>query len=159
MPTPDHRTPNAISTEVEMARIDATLNALVKEGEAEAALAAAHVLEAAADEEHHAIDFTEQGISPKTPPSIRRAHNYLNAHFANCSSLVTVTRRPDTGQLVGHDGSHHLRQSQTPIATSSGEWPIDSVGREQPRFPPIHIEADVPPSPDLQCLQRLGCRT
>lgn len=53
--------------EVEKARIEATLNALKQEGEAEAALAAAHVLEAAADEENHAVDITEQGVSSVIP--------------------------------------------------------------------------------------------
>ncbi|ROI62514.1 hypothetical protein DPX16_5187 [Anabarilius grahami] len=118
--------------EVEKARIEATLNALMKEGEAEAALAAAHVLEAAADEEHHAIDFTEQGISPKTPPSIRRARDYVNAHFANFSLQVKEEEKPDTRQLVSHNDSHHLQQSQTPVASSPGALFVhSSIGLSQ----------------------------
>ncbi|XP_028972283.2 uncharacterized protein LOC114829937 [Esox lucius] len=136
-----------IDMEVENARIEATLKALKKEGEAEAALAAAHVLEAAADEEHHAIDLTEQGISPKMPPSIRRAQDYVKAHFADFSSLVKQEEKPDTGQLVSHNDSHHLQQSQTPVATSPGEHLIDFVDREQLKFPPTHIKMDIPPQP------------
>ncbi|XP_077080710.1 uncharacterized protein LOC143733040 [Siphateles boraxobius] len=133
-----------IDMEVEKARIEATLNALKKEGEAEAALAAAHVLEAAADEEHHAIDLTDQSISPKTPPSIRRARDYVNAHFTNVSSEVKE-ERPDTGQLVSHDDSRHLQQSQTPVASSPDEHLTDFVGREQLMSPPTHIKMDITP--------------
>lgn len=136
-----------IDMEVEKARIKATLNALKKEGEAEAVLAAAHVLEAAADEEHHAIDLTEQGISPKTPPSIRRAQDYVNDHFTNFSLQVKEEEKPDTGQLVSYNDSHHLQQSHTPVASSPGEHLTDFVDREQLKSPPTHIKMDISPQP------------
>ncbi|RXN13488.1 hypothetical protein ROHU_009677 [Labeo rohita] len=135
-----------IDIEVEKARIEATLNALKKEGEAEAALAAAHVLEAAADEEHHAIDLTEQGISPRTPPSIRRARDYVNAHFTNFSSQVKE-EKPDTGQLVSHNDSHYLQQNQKPVASSPGEHLTDFVDREQLKSPSTYIKMDISPQP------------
>ncbi|RXN35870.1 hypothetical protein ROHU_003454 [Labeo rohita] len=135
-----------IDIEVEKARIEATLNALKKEGEAEAALAAAHVLEAAADEEHHAIDLTEQGISPRTPPSIRRARDYVNAHFTNFSSQVKE-EKPDTGQLVSHNDSHYLQQNQKPVASSPGEHLTDFVDREQLKSPSTYIKMDISSQP------------
>ncbi|XP_025754388.1 uncharacterized protein LOC106097728 isoform X2 [Oreochromis niloticus] len=140
-----------IDMEVEKARIEATLNALKKEGEAEAALAAAHVLEAAADEEHDAVDLTEQGVSSKTPPSIRRAQDYVNAHFANCSLVVNEDGKPDTGQLVGNNDAQHLRQSQPPVASSPGEHLADFVDQKQPKSSPIHRKTDIStlPQPSL----------
>ncbi|XP_025752917.1 uncharacterized protein LOC106097899 isoform X4 [Oreochromis niloticus] len=140
-----------IDMEVEKARIEATLNALKKEGEAEAALAAAHVLEAAADEEHDAVDLTEQGVSSKTPPSIRRAQDYVNAHFADCSLVVNEDRKPDTGQPVGNNDAQHLRQSQPPVASSPGGHLAGFVDQEQPKSPPIHRKTDIStlPQPSL----------
>lgn len=66
--------------DVEKARIEATLNALKQEGEAEAALAAAEVLEAAAKETFHSITLMTPGIS-NTPPSVRRAQEFVDTHF------------------------------------------------------------------------------
>lgn len=52
--------------EVEKARIEATLNALKQESEAQAALAAAQVLEAAAEEAlRSAVDLKDTGIPVK----------------------------------------------------------------------------------------------
>nr|XP_054599441.1 uncharacterized protein LOC107388426 [Nothobranchius furzeri] len=115
----------------EKARIEATLNALKIEGEAEAALAAAHVLEVAADEEHNAVDVTEQGIS-KTPP-IRRTQDYVNAHFANIGLEVNEDRKPNTGQLV--------------IGSPPGDHLIDFVDQKQSKTPPTHRKNDISTQP------------
>ncbi|XP_077379067.1 uncharacterized protein LOC144019709 [Festucalex cinctus] len=70
-----------IDVEVEKARIEATLDALKQEGEAEAALAAAEVLEAAAEEALHPTNLVSPGIPGTTPPSIRRAQEFVDTHF------------------------------------------------------------------------------
>ncbi|XP_077367334.1 uncharacterized protein LOC144010755 [Festucalex cinctus] len=70
-----------IDMEVEKARIEATLDALKQEGEAEAALAAAEVLEAAAEEALHPTNLVSPGIPGTTPPSIRRAQEFVDTHF------------------------------------------------------------------------------
>lgn len=66
--------------EVERVRIDATLNALKEEGEAEAALAAANVLEAAVD-----LDVKERirksSDFSSAQQSLQRTSEYVNAHF------------------------------------------------------------------------------
>lgn len=71
-----------IDMEVERTRIDATLNALKEEGEAEAALAAAKVLEAAAENESSKADTA---IGPPLSPAVskQRTDDYTDAHFSH----------------------------------------------------------------------------
>ncbi|KAF3840151.1 hypothetical protein F7725_018868 [Dissostichus mawsoni] len=71
-----------VDMEVEKARIDATLNALKEEGEAEATSAAANVLEAAVD-----IEFKEHQNKSShfssAQQSMQRTSEYVNAHYNN----------------------------------------------------------------------------
>lgn len=71
-----------VDMEVEKARIDATLHALKEEGEAEAASAAANVLEAAVD-----IAFKEHQKKSShfssAQQSMQRTSEYVNAHYNN----------------------------------------------------------------------------
>ncbi|KAL7882933.1 hypothetical protein SRHO_G00005910 [Serrasalmus rhombeus] len=98
-----------IDMEVEKARIEATLNALKEEGEAEAALAAAQVWEAAAEEALQPTEFVNPGILVTTPPSIRRTQEYVNAHFHN-SHDVKGKETIDTGQP--NSTSNHIRSDE-----------------------------------------------
>ncbi|KAK0144243.1 hypothetical protein N1851_017385 [Merluccius polli] len=71
-----------IDIEVEKARIEARLNALKQEGEAEAALAAARVLEAAA-EGFDDRELTTPAIPATTPEPVKRTEEYIKTHFDN----------------------------------------------------------------------------
>ncbi|XP_028311965.1 uncharacterized protein LOC114468978 [Gouania willdenowi] len=114
-----------IDMEVEKARIEATLNALKVEGEAEAALAAAQVLEAAADEAaHSAVDLADISIPVKTPPSMRRAQDFVNTHFNDDQGLLEEEEKNET-RPVSHQNDTHKRYMDT----------------GQPRYPENHTRA------------------
>ncbi|XP_028328031.1 uncharacterized protein LOC114478897 isoform X2 [Gouania willdenowi] len=114
-----------IDMEVEKARIEATLNALKVEGEAEAALAAAQVLEAAADEAaHSAVDLADISIPVKTPPSMRRAQDFVNTHFNDDQGLLEEGEKNET-RPVSHQNDTHKRYKDT----------------GQPRYPEYHTRA------------------
>ncbi|XP_028304259.1 uncharacterized protein LOC114464360 isoform X2 [Gouania willdenowi] len=114
-----------IDMEVEKARIEATLNALKVEGEAEAALAAAQVLEAAADEAaHSAVDLADISIPVKTPPSMRRAQDFVNTHFNDDQGLLEEEEKNET-RPVSHQNDTHKRYMDT----------------GQPRYPEKHTRA------------------
>ncbi|XP_057705631.1 uncharacterized protein LOC130923721 [Corythoichthys intestinalis] len=109
-----------IDMEVEKARIEATLHALKTEGEAEAALAAAKVWEATFEEEERAkVDLSEQGVFSKTPPSIRRAQEYVHAHFDDQRVQADGTQTPNTEHLVRHNDSQQPENSPK----SAGAFP------------------------------------
>ncbi|XP_063749732.1 uncharacterized protein LOC134871071 [Eleginops maclovinus] len=69
-----------IDMEVEKARIEARLNALKQEGEAEAALAAARVLEAAAEGPDDR-ELTTPAIPVTTHDPVKRVAEYIKTHF------------------------------------------------------------------------------
>ncbi|TWW54221.1 hypothetical protein D4764_0192240 [Takifugu flavidus] len=81
--------------EMEKTRLAATINALMQEGEAKAALAAARVLEAAV------LDQTESDESPEVPATIATAasctQEYVNTHFHNETNMEDETK-PDKEQ-------------------------------------------------------------
>ncbi|XP_057700851.1 uncharacterized protein LOC130921225 [Corythoichthys intestinalis] len=109
-----------IDMEVEKARIEATLHALKTEGEAEAALAAAKVWEATFEEEERAkVDLSEQGVFSKTPPSIRRAQEYVHAHFDDQRVQADGTQTPNNEHLVRHNDSQQPQNSPK----SAGAFP------------------------------------
>ncbi|XP_030582792.1 uncharacterized protein LOC115778696 [Archocentrus centrarchus] len=72
-----------IDMEVERARLDATLNALKEEGEAEAALAAAKVLETAAVNEDSKSEVGITGPPLASAVSRQRTDEYINTHFGH----------------------------------------------------------------------------
>ncbi|XP_051803959.1 uncharacterized protein LOC127533925 isoform X1 [Acanthochromis polyacanthus] len=76
-----------IEMEVEKARMDATLNALKEEGEAEAALAAAEVSEAAADLDEE--NEKELSCFSSARDKLQRTKEYVNAHFIDKQENIT----------------------------------------------------------------------
>ncbi|XP_034060527.1 uncharacterized protein LOC117538732 [Gymnodraco acuticeps] len=88
-----------VDMEVEKARIDATLHALKEEGEAEAASAAANVLEAAVD-----IEFKEHQNKSShfslAQQSMQRTSEYVNAHYNNQENYE-----------MGHQTNHEEQQA------------------------------------------------
>lgn len=84
--------------ETRKARMEAELNALKQEGEAEAALAAARVLEAAALEQSDFVDTSE----PPAAASVR-TEEYVRSHFHNNTNIKTEEQhnKPDDSE-EGH---------------------------------------------------------
>lgn len=124
-----------IDIEVEKARIDATLNALKKEGEAKAALAAAEVLEAAAEEVLPSSKLVTPGIPVTTPPSTRRAQEFVDTHFSSGQD-VKEEEKADTGQQFNTNqpdtNSHNPDLSKTLAAVHTREYFADPTPRERP---------------------------
>lgn len=110
--------------EVEKARMEAKLNALKQEGEgeAEATLAAARVLEAAV------LDQSDD-LAPRAE-SINRTEEYVKSHFQNNSNTKNETNDKEEYEI---DKSHDIDPNQQSAAVYSHEYPTSPHPRWQPR--------------------------
>ncbi|XP_073763460.1 uncharacterized protein [Danio rerio] len=121
-----------IDMEVEKARMEAKLNALKQEGEAEAALAAARVLEAAVLEQP---EFVEPPNLPATATSVSRTEEYVKSHFHNNTNMKP--EKMDKEEDDTHN-SHNVEPSQPHTAPDSCEYTNRSPPACQSRFSPPH---------------------
>ncbi|XP_026036546.1 uncharacterized protein LOC113029762 [Astatotilapia calliptera] len=119
--------------EVEKARMEAALNALKQEGEAEAALAAARVLEAAV------LDQAESVKPPDIPATIAaavsRTQEYVDTHFHNNTNMEGESKH-SREQKCDLDNTHTTGPDIS--AAAARGYPPSSPPVWQPKLPPPH---------------------
>ncbi|KAK0140410.1 hypothetical protein N1851_022619 [Merluccius polli] len=129
--------------EMEKTRLVATMNALKQEGEAEAALAAARVLEAAL------VDQAEFVERPDVPATIAmddsRTQEYVKTHFHNDANMEDKTK-PDMKQEWDMN-NNNVRPSTPTAMTHAREYLPISPSIKHPSQTFSHIGAYNTPSP------------
>lgn len=117
-----------IDMEVEKARMEAALNALKQEGEAEAALAAARVLEAAV------LDQAESVKPPDIPAAVSHTQEYVDTHFHNNTNMEGESEH-SRGQKCDLDNTHTTGPD---ISAAVRRYLPSSPPVWQPKLPPSH---------------------
>lgn len=133
-----------IDMRVEWTQIDATLNALKEESVAEAAPAAAKVLEAAAENEG---GKGEMAIGPPLSPAVSRqcTDDYINTHFSHQKEDKRETVNPLQAQYKDTlDDSQRMLQSILSLTTQCFKLP---KATQYPISPHANVNAF---SPNLQ---------
>lgn len=103
-----------IDMQVEKARIEATLNALKEECEAEAASAEAQVFEAAADLEQCDL-MSKASRSQLSKQSVQRTGEYIQAHFTTSQNRVSaqIDEGEEAAPLPQHNTEDHYGSLNT----------------------------------------------
>ncbi|KAL3996892.1 hypothetical protein ACER0C_009548 [Sarotherodon galilaeus] len=121
-----------IDMEVEKARMEAALNALKQEGEAEAALAAARVLEAAV------LDQAESVKPSDVPAAVSRTQEYVETHFHSNTNMAGESKH-SREQKCDLDNAH----------TTGPDIPAAAVPGYPPQFS-TRLAAQTSTSPLVQ---------
>ncbi|XP_056867534.1 uncharacterized protein LOC130513013 [Takifugu flavidus] len=122
--------------EMEKTRLAAMINALMQEGEAKAALAAARVFEAAV------LDQTESDESPEVPATIAtaasRTQEYVNTHFHNETNMEDETK-PDKEQKWDINDTIKVDPSGPTAMSNACEYTPSCQPIRHPKPSPFHF--------------------
>lgn len=150
-----------IDMQVEKARIEATLNALKEECEAEAASAEAQVFEAAADLDNCDLG-SKASHAQATKQSLQRTGEFIQAHFSSGQSYALAQNEKETQAAASVPQHRHLPDIKVHCVSRDTQQPYPSAcsaeglhpGNQRKNRPdplPFNTDRDVPSMHTHRC--------